>query len=229
MGDISIAIDGPAGAGKGTTSRGVAKVLGYTLVDTGALYRAVAFCATAQSIPLTDKEGIEHLADQLVTDGRLQLTRGDNGMTRIVLDGQNPEEHIRTQEMGMGASTVAVLPGVRAAILRLLQEFAAQGAVVMEGRDIGTVVLPNARLKIFLTATPEERARRRLRDVQKMDPNETFERVLAEVLQRDTQDSTREIAPLRQAEDAVVVDSTGIEPAVLIQRIVALARERMAA
>lgn len=197
---VIVAIDGPAGAGKSTLSRLVAKRLGYTLVDTGALYRAVALWARRQGVSWDDGAALGELAS------RLELAFVDGALE---VNGERPGDALRTPEMSQGASRVSAHPAVRAALLGVQRAMGRDGGVVLEGRDIGTVVYPDAEVKIFLVATDDERARRRLAELVGRGEQAHFEEVLEELRIRDRRDSEREAAPLRMAEGAVRVDSTG--------------------
>lgn len=223
---IVVAIDGPAGAGKSTVAREVASALGYTLVDTGALYRASALVASRAGAAIDDRAAVEAAVGAAVAGATLRLEAGDAGLTRVLVDGVDPGEALRTPAMSMGASAVAAYPGVRAALLDAQRAFGRAGAVVLEGRDIGTVVFPRAELKVYLTASAEERARRRCDELRARGVDADYAGTLAEVRQRDHQDASREIAPLREAADAVRVDSSAMEPQAVVAAIVALARSR---
>jgi len=223
---IVVAIDGPAGAGKSTVARQVAGALGYTLVDTGSLYRASALVAERAGVAMGDQAGVEETVSAAVARGALRLEAGDAGLTRVLIDGEDPAEALRTPAMSMGASAVAAYPGVREALLEAQRAFGRTGGVVLEGRDIGTVVFPKAELKVFLTASAEERARRRCDELRLRGIDADYAVTLAEVQQRDHQDASREIAPLREADDAVRVDSSDMEPQAVVDAIVALARGR---
>lgn len=200
---ICIAIDGPASSGKGTVARMVARALGYAYVDTGAMYRAVALLALEAGLPLGDAEAVAALASGLDFG-----FRWDGEQLRVSVNGRDVSEQIRAETVGRGASDVAVHPPVRAALLSLQRALGTAGGVVMDGRDIGTVVLPDAELKIFLDATPEERARRRTLELRARGLEADEARILDEIRARDLQDSTRAVAPLLPAADAVVLDST---------------------
>lgn len=217
-----VAIDGPAGAGKSTVAHGVAKALGYTLVDTGSLYRAVALVATEAGVDLRDRAAVEAVARDAVARGDLRLGRTEGGTTRVLVNGEDPGARIRTPAMSLGASAVSAYPGVRAALLDAQRAFGAEGAVVLEGRDIGTVVFPDAEVKVFLTATPEERAKRRHAELTERGETVTYDATLDEVVRRDAQDSNRAVAPLKAAEDAVKIDSGGRSPEEVVATIVAL-------
>lgn len=221
-----VAIDGPAGAGKSTVARAVARALGYTLVDTGSLYRAVALVAQRRGVNWSDREAVERVALDAVASGALRLGRGDGGTTRVLVDGEDPKDAIRTPELSMGASAVSAYPGVRAALLDAQRAFGADGAVVLEGRDIGTVVFPDAELKVYLTASDEVRARRRYDELRAKGVEASYDATLDDVRTRDQQDATRAIAPLRRADDAVLVDSSAMDPDAVIAHIVSLVRAR---
>ncbi len=221
---IQIAIDGPAGAGKSSLAKALAKRMGYLYIDTGALYRSLALgVLRAGADPKNEEEVIPLL-------GGLQVTLGfENGEQQVFLNGENVSGLIRTPEVSMGASQVSAHPPVRSFLFDLQRNIAEANNVLMDGRDIGTVVLPNAQVKIFLTATPEERARRRVAQLEASGQSCDFAQVLAEVIQRDEQDSTRAIAPLRQAEDAVLVDTTGETVEESLDRMERIIREKLGA
>jgi cytidylate kinase len=217
-----VAIDGPAGAGKSTVARGLAVRLGYTLVDTGALYRAVALAATERGVAWDDDAGLGALCAAIA----IRLETAADGATRVLLDGRDRSADIRTPEISRGASAVSARAGVRAALLGMQRDLGVGGGVVLEGRDIGTVVFPDADVKVFLTATPEERARRRTEELRARGTAADFAETLAEVVARDAQDSSRAIAPLRCADDAVRVDSTALTADELVERLARLVHER---
>lgn len=205
MKTIRIAIDGPSGAGKSTLARRVAKELGIIYLDTGAMYRAVALKAMRLGINTRDRESVSNL----LPDIDISVEYHD-GAQNIYLDGEDVSSAIRTNEVSMGASNVSAFPEVRTKLVALQQEIARHNPVVMDGRDIGTKVLPDAGLKIFLTASVEERAQRRYNELKEKGLlDKTFEELVAEIEERDHNDSTREHSPLKKAEDAVVLDSTG--------------------
>jgi cytidylate kinase len=204
-----VAIDGPAGAGKSTVSRRLAEALGFVLVDTGAMYRGVALAAKRAGVAFTDAGGAGRVAHGLVAAQALAFERGADGSgVRVKLAGEDVSDAIRTQEIAQGASLVSAHPDVRAALLDLQRIAGRGGGVVLEGRDIGTVVFPEAEAKFFLTASPETRARRRHAELVAKGQATSFEETLAEVKRRDAQDEGRAIAPLKKADDAIVVDST---------------------
>jgi cytidylate kinase len=218
-----IAMDGPAGAGKSTVARRVAQTLGFTLLDTGALYRSIALAARRAGVDWAEPDAVSRLAHDVVARRGLVIepagAEEPSGM-RVRLDGDDVAEAIRTPEISMGASKVSAIPGVRAALLDLQRDFVRAGSargVVAEGRDIGTVVFPEADVKLFVTASVDERAGRRHRELQAKGSTVSFEATRAEVAQRDAQDEGRAIAPLRKADDAVLIDTTGLD----IEKVVA--------
>lgn len=213
-----IAIDGPAGVGKSTTARALAQRLGYTLVDTGALYRGVALAARDRGISWDDEVAVVAICD----DNDLAFVSQADGTPRLLLNGRDRSDEIRTPELSAGASRVSAYPGVRRALLGIQRDLGREGGVVLEGRDIGTVVFPDAEVKLFLTASAEERARRRVRDMQDRGMAADYEQVLAAIRSRDEADSTRAIAPLRPAEDAVILDSTSLDLDAVVQHVLDL-------
>lgn len=220
---FNIAIDGPAGAGKSTLSRMLAEKLGFVYADTGALYRAIGLYAIRNGASPQDAEKVE----TLLPSARLELELSQEGQ-RVLLDGENVSTAIRAPEISKAASQVSAIPAVRAYLLGLQKKLAKEHDIVMDGRDIGTVVLPDAQLKIFLTATPEDRARRRHAELLEKGVDIPYEQVLSDVKERDAQDSGREIAPLRAADDALIVDTTGYELEHSLDRLYAIAKERLA-
>ncbi len=202
---INIAIDGPAGAGKSTLARYAAQELGYIYVDTGALYRAVALYMLQRGIDVTNAVAVT--AALTTVDVELRYV---NGEQRVYLCGENVSSVIRTPEVSMAASNVSAIAKVREFLFDLQQNIAASNSVIMDGRDIGTVVLPEAQVKIFLTASPEERAQRRYDELIAKGEKVEYEDVLADVKVRDHNDSTRPIAPLKPAADSITVDTTGL-------------------
>jgi cytidylate kinase len=201
---INIAIDGPAGAGKSTISREIAHQIGYIYVDTGALYRAVGLYMLRSGIDPSDSVRV----CSVLGDINVKLVI-ENGEQSVFLNGENVNGVIRTPAAAAAASAVSALPQVRAFLLGLQRDIASKNNCIMDGRDIGTVVLPDATLKIFLSASDEDRARRRYDELVLKDPSVTYEKVLADVRQRDFNDMNRETAPLRAADDAVRVDTSG--------------------
>lgn len=199
-----VAVDGPAGAGKSTVCREVARRCGLTYLDTGALYRAIGYTALQRGIDPLDDHAMEALCQGL----DIEVATAADGTTRVVVDGEDVTTHLRTPEVSLSASRVSARPPVRARLLDLQRRAAARGGVIVDGRDIGTVVLPDADLKIFLTASPEERARRRHQELAAKGDPATYEATLADVIARDAADSGRAIAPLKAAADAVTVDTS---------------------
>lgn len=225
-----IAMDGPAGAGKSTVARRLAQALGFTLLDTGALYRAIAYAAHRAGVSFEEPARVTAVAEDLVRRTAIAIEPTEGSGMRVVLDGQALGDEIRTPAISMGASAVSAIPGVRAALLDLQRSFAERGlarGVVAEGRDIGTVIFPDADLKIFLTASVDERARRRHVELAAKGSPVTFEQTRAEVVTRDQQDESRPIAPLRRADDAVLVDSSELDSDHVVARCLELARERL--
>lgn len=218
---INVAIDGPAGAGKSTVARGVAKELGYIYVDTGALYRTVALAATRNGV----LESVEK-TEQMLKDITVDLAFDDAGAQCVYLNGEDVSSLIRTPEISMAASNVSKIPAVRAFLLGLQRDIAAKNNVIMDGRDIATVVLPDAQVKIFLTASPECRAERRYKELLEKGENVKYDDVLADVNARDYQDSHREIAPLKPAEDSVIADTSGKSLPQSIEMIISVIKEK---
>lgn len=219
-----LAIDGPSGAGKGTVSREIARRLGWRLLDSGALYRIVAHAGALQQLAADDIAGHARLARGLAVRFG---SRPDGG--EAVLLGE-PEtditDAIRTEQAGTGASRVAAWPPVREALLQRQRDFAAWPGLVADGRDMGTVVFPSAPLKVFLTASAEERARRRYKQLKDKGSGVSLAALSREIAERDARDSNRAVAPLRPADDAIVVDSTDLDVAQVVERVLQLARER---
>lgn len=224
MAYYSIAIDGPSGAGKSTMAKAVAAKLGCVYLDTGAIYRTVAYHMILMGISPKDRDGVKRLIDDVNIDIRFP---GD-GKQHMILNGFDVTDEIRTPEISQGASQVSAHPVVREVLLDLQRDMAKKNNVVMDGRDIGTVVLPDADVKIFLTADVKVRAHRRLAELEAKGQKTTFAEVLADMEQRDERDSTRAIAPLRCAPDAVRVDTSdcGIDESV--RRILAVVEDKLA-
>ncbi len=218
---FAIAIDGPASSGKGTVARLVARRLGFAYVDTGAMYRVVALRAQRAGVSWDDEPALGATAAALSFD-----FAWDGQRLRVVCDGEDLSSAIRTESVGQGASAVARHPSVRSALLELQRQLADRRGVVVDGRDIGTVVLPQAPLKVFLDASVDERARRRHAEQGGRGVEVSFAQVRAELVARDAQDSGRSAAPLRQADDAWYVDTTGLSPDAIAARIVEEARRR---
>ena len=205
-GYFAIAIDGPSGAGKSSLARRLAREFSFLYVDTGAIYRSLGLACFRAGIDRRDPAAVMPLLETL----DIAIRYNAEGEQRMFVNGEDVSDAIRLPEISLAASDVSAIPEVRAFLLEMQRRFARENNVIMDGRDIGTVVLPEAELKIFLTASPEARARRRRADLLKKGIDEPYEDVLREILQRDEQDIHRETAPLRQAEDAVLVDSSDI-------------------
>ncbi len=220
---INIAIDGPGGAGKSTVARAAAKQLGFIYVDTGAIYRAIGLKFVRTGKSFTNENIISVLPGT-----ELSLTHID-GEQHIIIDGEDVSSLIRTQEISSAASKVSAVPEVRAFLLDLQRDIARKNNVIMDGRDVGTVILPNAEVKIFLTANVEVRARRRHRELMAkgLETPDTFERVLKEVAERDKADSERATAPLKPAEDAVLVDTSDMDFEQSVQTVINIIRRKV--
>jgi len=201
---ISIAIDGPSGAGKSTLARSVSAKIGYLYVDTGALYRTVGYYVFTNGIDPKNEIAVTAVLGNI----RVEMAYGDDGLQHMMLNGQDVTKEIRLPEISMYASAVSAHPAVRAFLLETQRELARKNHVIMDGRDIGTVVLPDAQVKVFLTATPEARAERRTRELEQRGTPEPYEKVLKDIQERDWNDTHRPTAPLKQAEDAVLLDTT---------------------
>ena len=223
MQERSIASDGPAGAGKSTLARALARELGYLYVDTGAIYRTVALRAREAGADPSDPEQVAPLLEDL----DLRMDYGGDGVQRMYLSGRDVTETIRENEVSALASQVAALPAVREFLLDFQRKQAREHNVVMDGRDIGTVVLPQAGVKIFLTAAPEARARRRTAELLQRGQDADFDEILREIRQRDEQDENRPVAPLRQAEDAALLDTTNLDLKGSLEALLTLVRERL--
>ena len=218
---INVAIDGPAGAGKSTIAKAAAKELGFIYVDTGALYRAVAYNAVKTGA-IDDEQKIINMLDS--TKVELKYV---NGVQAVYLNGENVSAFIRTPEISMGASKVSAIPQVRVFLLNLQREIASTNNVIMDGRDIATVVLPNADVKIFLFASPECRAERRYKELIEKGESVSFDDVLKDVNQRDYQDSHREIAPLKPSDDSIMADTSELTLQESIDLIVNTIKEKI--
>ncbi len=210
---IVIAVDGPSGAGKSTISRALSKRLGYLEIDTGAMYRAMAWLARETALDFNDHQAVAQFSSNAEVELQLQ-----NGATRVLANGKDITHEIRTPQISMLTSKISALAPVREAMMTLQRRMGAKGGVVLDGRDIGTVVFPDAELKFFLSASAEERGRRRYLELQSKGVAAGLEETIQEVIQRDRQDSERALAPLRQADDAIAIDSTGLT----IDQVIAL-------
>ena len=218
---INIAIDGPAGAGKSTIAKAVAKRLGIIYLDTGAMYRSVAYYVLKHGVPVSDEKEVQRLLDGLVMD-----IRYEDGAQQIYVCGENVTPYLREPHMSKAASDVSALPAVRYKMVELQREFAASHDVVLDGRDIGTFVLPEANCKFYMTASPEERAERRHKELAEKGSACTLQEVLDDINKRDYNDSHRAVAPLRQADDAVYIDTTDMTPEEVTELVVRTVSEK---
>ncbi len=219
---FSVAIDGPAGAGKSSVARAAAKQLGFIYVDTGALYRAVALAAVRCGTDVHDAKSLE----ELLSSVRISL-RFIDGTQAVFIGDEDVSDSIRTPQVSMAASEVSAVPQVRAHLFDLQVNMAKTNNVIMDGRDIGTVVLPNAQVKIFLTASAEVRAKRRVAQLEEKGERVSYDSILSDIRKRDAQDTNREIAPLRPAEDAVLIDTSDCTFDESVEKILQVVRERM--
>lgn len=223
MGMKCIAIDGPAGAGKSTLARQAAKALGFLYVDTGAIYRTVALQAVKAGADLDDPAQVAALLPGM----DIRMDYGPDGEQRMFLNGENVSQAIREHQISGLASKVAAIPQVRTFLLDFQRKQARENNVLMDGRDIGTVVLPNADVKIFLTAEAQSRARRRVLDLEQRGQTADFDTILKDIIQRDEQDRNRPVAPLRQAEDAVLLDTTHLNLEESLQAMLSIIKEKI--
>ena len=219
----TIAIDGPAGAGKSTIARALAKELGYYYVDTGAIYRTVAYFLDLLGISPKDVDGVERYLDELTVN----IEYDEDGKQHMIMNGMDVTDSIRTQDISQKASLVSAHAIVRDMLLDMQRDVAKKHNVIMDGRDIGTVVLPRATVKIFLTASAQVRAKRRMDELVAKGHKTTFEQVLKDIQQRDYQDSHREIAPLKQAKDAVLVDTSDLDISAVLETIKKIIGEKI--
>lgn len=220
---VSIAIDGPSGAGKSTLAKRAASELGFLYVDTGAIYRTIGYYADSCKIDPKNEAAVT----AALPDIKVEISYGADGLQHMLLNGRDVTAQIRLPQISLCASAVSAYPAVRVFLLEMQRAFARCGDVIMDGRDIGTVVLPDADVKIFLTASPEARAKRRCLELEQRGTPEPFDQVLAEIRQRDRADASRAVAPLRQAEDAVVLDTTELDFEQSLQALLTLIRERI--
>ena len=221
---ISVAIDGPSGAGKSTLAKSLAAELQFLYVDTGAIYRTIGYYAWTHNIDPKDADAVEAALPEI----RAELRYDSEGLQRMYLNGEDVTKEIRLPQISAYASAVSAHPAVRAFLLEMQRAFARESSVIMDGRDIGTVVLPDADVKIYLTASAQARAQRRCRELEQRGTPEAYEKVLAEMRQRDYDDSHRAAAPLRQAEDAVLLDTTELDFDGSRQALLKIIRERTA-
>jgi cytidylate kinase len=218
---IQIAIDGPSGAGKSTVAKAVAKQLGIIYVDTGALYRTIGYYVRQKGVDPKDAAGVEALLPEIQVE-----LKYENGTQIVSLNGEDLGDRIRTPEISMYASAVSAIPAVRSFLLETQQDIARRNSVIMDGRDIGTVILPNADVKIFLTASDECRATRRRDELVAKGMNVTYEEVLADMQKRDRDDSTRAVAPAVAAEDAILLDNSWMTPEESTEAVIRLVKEK---
>lgn len=218
---FNIAIDGPAGAGKSTIAKTLAKELGYVYVDTGAMYRAMAYFFLQKGINKDDEAAITE-----AVDGADVTIRYENGVQQVLLNGENVTGCLRTEQVGNMASSTSVYPAVRTKLVALQQKLAETTDVIMDGRDIGTCVLPDAQVKIYLTASVETRAKRRYMELMEKGEPADLEKIATDIKERDHRDMHREMSPLRQAEDAVLVDSSDMSIVEVVSAIRAIAEEK---
>lgn len=221
--NIAIAIDGPAGAGKSTIAKLCAKELEFIYVDTGALYRAIGLCAYRNNIGSKDADAIL----QMLKDIKVELAFNDKKEQIVLLNGEDVSGFIRTPEISMYASDVSAIPQVRAFLLELQRNMAKTNNVIMDGRDIGTVVLPDAQIKIFLTASPQVRAKRRFDELIEKGMDVNFDDILSDVITRDYNDSHRDIAPLKPADDSIIVDTSELNLEESVEKMISIMKERM--
>ncbi len=223
MNHQSIAIDGPSGAGKSTLAKRLAQELGFFYVDTGAIYRTVGLAARRRGIDPSDAANVEAMLPGLT----ITMGYGKDGLQHMFLNGEDVTQAIRENEISACASKVAAIPAVRDFLLEMQRKTAREHDVIMDGRDIGTVVLPQADVKLFLTASPEARAKRRYKELLERGQHADFDQVLREVIERDRRDMERETAPLRQGPDAVLADTTGLDLEGSFRLLLGLIRERI--
>ena len=220
---VAIALDGPAGAGKSSIAKRAATALDFIYVDTGALYRTIGLAATRKGVEPKPSPEVEKLLSEITVD----LTFNDKGEQIVLLDGEDVSGLIRTPEASMMASKISAVPSVRAYLLDLQRNMAKSHNVIMDGRDIGTVVLPDAKVKIFLTASPEARAQRRYKELCEKGMDVKYEDILNDVITRDYNDSHRETAPLKPAEGCVMVDTTELDFEQSVEKIISVIKENI--
>ena len=220
---FAIALDGPAGAGKSSIAKRAANILNFIYVDTGALYRAIGLAAIRNSVEPAPSDQVDALLDKIT----VELAFNENMEQIVLLDGEDVSGLIRTPEASMMASRISAIPNVRTYLLDLQRDMAKKNNVIMDGRDIGTVVLPNADVKIFLTASPEVRAGRRYKELIEKGMDVNFEKILADVIERDYNDSHRETAPLKPADGCVIVDTTDLDFEQSVEEILKVIKEKL--
>lgn len=219
---VVITVDGPSGAGKGTLCHAIAEKLNFDFLDSGAIYRILALAALKKGIDLTDENKLAELGRHL----NVQFIP-ENGEINVILDGKNVRDQIRTAEAGQNASKIAVYPKVREALLQRQRDFSSEKGLVADGRDMGTIVFPNAQIKFFLEASPEERTKRRVKQLQEKGFNANFDEILAEIKERDFRDRNREVAPLVPAPDAKLLDSTNLSIDQVIEQALAYIKSKL--
>lgn len=219
---INVAIDGPAGAGKSTVAKAIAREYGFIYVDTGAMYRALAYKAINNGIAVKDEENVI----KMLSSTELNITYNEKGQ-RIILDGEDISDKIRTAQISMGASDISALPSVRRWLLDMQKDIASKNNCIMDGRDIGTTILPNADIKVFLTASVEERASRRYQELAAKGEAITLETVIEDVKTRDYNDSHRAVSPLKKADDAIELDTTTLDFGQVVDAIKAIIDEHI--
>lgn len=219
---LKIAIDGPGGAGKSTLAKALAKKLGFAYVDTGAIYRTVGFAARARGIAPDDAPAVSAMLKEIKVEAKFE-----GGVQNMYLDGEFLGDRIREHEISHYASAVSAIPAVREYLFDMQRSIADENNVIMDGRDIGTVILPDAQLKIFLTATAEERAERRTRELEEKGHAADYAQILADIKERDERDSSRAIAPLKAADDAVLFNNSGYTPEQSLAEALAIVKERL--
>lgn len=220
---IAIALDGPAGAGKSSIAKRAAKALNFIYVDTGALYRTIGLAATRENVEPVPSKDVDELLEKITVD----LTFNDEGEQIVLLNGEDVSGLIRTPQASMMASKISAVPSVRAYLLDLQRDIAKTHNVIMDGRDIGTVVLPDAKVKIFLTASAEIRAQRRYKELTEKGMDVVYEDILKDVIARDYNDSHRETAPLKPAEGCVIVDTSDLDFEQSVEKIISVIKENM--
>ena len=219
----SVAVDGPSGAGKSTLAKAAAAKLGIVYVDTGAIYRSIGYYVYKKGIDPKNPQEVIAILPEI----DIRMCYGEDGVQRMILNGEDVSAQIRLPEMSMYASAVSAIPEVRTFLLEMQRQMARRTSVIMDGRDIGTVVLPDAQVKIFLTAAPEIRAQRRMKELEQRGTPQPFEEVLQQIIDRDWADSHRAAAPLKQAEDAVLVDSSDMGIEEVVSAIMSAAEEKI--
>ncbi|MBD8524582.1 (d)CMP kinase [Pseudomarimonas arenosa] len=218
-----LTIDGPSGSGKGTISRAVARVLGWHFLDSGALYRAVGVAAGWEDTDLSDPDALQRLAERTV----VSFKDVPESEPRVLVDGADATDELRTETAGAAASAIAAIPGVRAALVERQRAFRQLPGLVADGRDMGTIIFPDAQTKVFLTASAEERAQRRYKQLIEKGVEVTLDSLLREIIARDARDAQRPVAPLKPADDAVLVDSSGVPIDQVVEQVLSLLPESL--